>query len=102
MKAVTIATLLVLGLTTGTGSSSPAHARGVCPVAASRALDEAEKILAEDDTAKLGIAIDCIAQALAQTRAELAGLREGHVAFSGQVNAPKGFVMSKPSVQEVR
>ena len=92
----------MMGLTTGIGASSPSHAQPVCPADASRALEEAQKILKADDQTQFGVALVCITQVLAQTRADLDGLREGRLAFSGQVNAPKGFIMSKPSVKEGR
>lgn len=89
-------------LVTGIGASSTSHAQLACPADASRALEEAQKILQSNDQAQFGVALACITQALAQTRAEFDGLREGRLAFSGQVNAPKGFIMSKPSVKEGR
>ncbi len=92
----------MIGLTTGIGASSPSHAQPVCPADAPRALEEAQNILKADDETQSGVALVCITQALAQTRAELEGLRAGRLAFSGQVNAPKGFIMSKPTVQEGR
>ena len=102
MKATALATVLLIGLTTGLSALSPVHAATVCPADASRALDEAQSILQSNDRTKFDIALACVTLALAQTRAELDGLREGRIAFSGQVNAPKGVVMSKPSVQEGR
>lgn len=102
MKRTAFATLILVGLTTGVCASSPVHARSVCPADASRALDEAQNILQAGDHTRFDIALACIAQALAQTRAELEALREGRLAFSGQIHAPKGVVMTKPSVQEGR
>lgn len=102
MKATAFGTLILIGLTTGIGASSASHAQTACPVEASRALDEAQKILQSDDQAQFGVALACVTQALAQTHAELEALREGRAAFSGQVHAPKGIVMTKPSVQEGR
>lgn len=102
MKATAFATLILIGLTTGIGASSPSHAQTACPVEASRAIDEAQKILQSNDRIKFDIALACVTQALAQTRADLEALREGRLAFSGQIHAPKGFVMTKPSDQEGR
>ena len=102
MRATAFVTLILIGLTTGIGSSASSHAQSGCPVAASRALDEAQKILKTNDQEHFDIALACITEALAQTRAELDGLREGRVAFNGQIYAPKGMVMSKPSDQEGR
>lgn len=82
--------------------ASPAYAWTTCPVSASAAVDEAQKILHSADQAEFGTALACLTLALAQTRAELDDLREGRIAFTGQVHAPKGFVMTKPSVQEGR
>lgn len=102
MKATAFATLILIGLTTGIGASSPSHAQTACPVEASRAIDEAQKILQSNDRIKFDIALACVTQALAQTCADLEALREGRLAFSGQIHAPKGFVMTKPSDQEGR
>lgn len=102
MKATALATVLLIGLTTGIGASSPSHAQTACPVEASRALAEAQKILQSDDQAQFGVALACLAQALAQTRTEFEALREGRAAFSGQIYAPKGIVMIKPFDQEGR
>lgn len=102
MRATAFATLILVGLTTSVGASAPARAQSFCPAEASRALDEAQKILRTGDPEQFATALSCLTIALAKTQAELDGLREGRVAFSGQVNAPKGFVMSKPSSKEGR
>jgi len=102
LKASVVATLILIGLLTGVSAPASAETGVDCPVEASKAIDEARKILAQDDQSKLGIALSCLTLALARTQAELDGLREGRVAFSGQIFAPKGFIMSKPSVQEGR
>ncbi len=102
MKATAIATVLLIGLTTAIGFASSSRAQDVCPVDAARAVDEAREILRQGDQNRFGVALACVTLALAETRAELEGLREGRVAFRGQVNAPKGLMISKPSVQEGR
>lgn len=102
MRAAAFVTVVLFCLTTNVGAALPSEAEQLCPVDAAHAIDAAQEILTSHDTSKLGVALSCVTLALAQTRAELEGLREGRVAFSGQVNAPKGFTMSKPSVQEGR
>ncbi|MGE3992566.1 hypothetical protein [Pseudorhodoplanes sp.] len=104
LKTAAFAALIVSGMTTlALDAVSPAYAQVVCPVSASEAIDEAQKILKANDSEKFGIALACITQALAQTRDDLEALREGNLAFTGQIHAPKGFVMTKPpSVQEGR
>lgn len=100
LKAAAFATLIILNI--ATTAIDAAHAQAQCPVRATEALDEAQKILQGDDQTKLDAALACITLALAQTQAELADLREGRAAFTGQIYAPRGIVMSKPSVQEGR
>ncbi|MCC7250451.1 hypothetical protein [Hyphomicrobium sp.] len=100
MKAAAFATLIVLSM--ATTAIDAAHAQAECPALAADALDEAQKLLQTNDQTKLNAALACITLALVQTRAELDDLREGRVAFTGQVYAPKGVVMVKPSDQEGR
>ncbi len=102
MRAAVFATFIVLSLTTTVIAAAPAHAQAICPVPASQALAVAQEILQIDDKTKLDTALACVTLSLVQTRAELDALREGRIAFSGQIHAPKGLVMTKPSVQEDR
>lgn len=101
MKATAFATLILAGAIC-VASPPSVHAQTVCPVMAPQALEEAQKILQSGDAAKLDVALACITLALAQTRADLDGLRDGRLAFTGQVHAPKGWVMSKPTAPEDR
>lgn len=103
MKAAAFAALIALSVTTTViDAASPAYARAACPVPASQAVDKAQDILRREDPTEFDIALACLTMALAQTRAELDDLREGRAAFTGQIHAPKGLVMTKPSVQEGR
>lgn len=102
MRATGIATLTLIGLIAGIGSPSPSHAQSVCPAPAAKALETAQKILKDDDRERFDVALACLTIALAATRREIDDLREGRTAFSGQIYAPKGFVMTKPPVQEGR
>lgn len=86
-------------MTAAASWASPAIAEADCPVETAAALDEAQKILKNGDDTQLRVALACLAEALRQTHADLSALREGRVAFSGQVYAPKGIVMTKPSDQ---
>lgn len=45
-------------------------------------------------------ALKCLVQAVAALDARLQGLSEGSLAFEGQIYAPKGFAVSKPSTRE--
>ncbi len=103
MKAAASAALIVLGMTTiAIDATSSAHAQAVCPVLESQALDEAQRILKIGDQTQLDIALACLMQALVQTRSDLEALRDGRLPFSGQVNAPKGVMITRPSVREGR
>jgi hypothetical protein len=101
LKTAAYAALIVLGLTTILiDAASPAYAQTVCPVPASKAIDEAQKILEAGDQTKFDVALACLTLALAQMRAELDGLRNGSLPFTGQIYIPKGYVIAKPPVQE--
>jgi hypothetical protein len=91
---------MLLGLTAVVGV--PPQAQDTCPVDAAQAVEAAQHILDDGDPTKFRVALSCLTLALAQTRAELEGLRDGRLAFTGQAYVPKGFVMSRPSVQEDR
>ena len=47
-------------------------------------------------------ALACLIEAVAALDARIAGLSDGSVPFEGQIYAPKGVVMVKPSDQEGR
>jgi hypothetical protein len=87
--AVCAALFAFVMMTTAVEAASRSHGQTVCPVSASRAIDEAQNILQGNDQTKFNVALACIAQALAQTQSELEGLREGNLAFSGQIYAPR-------------
>jgi hypothetical protein len=84
------------------GASSSAHAQGACPVPAAQALDEAQALLRQDDPGRedLKAAIACLADVVAETKEQLAALRDGRLAFTGQIHIPKGWTITKPPASE--
>lgn len=93
---------MLIGSIAGVSAPSIAHAQRMCPADEATALEHAQEMLRSGDHTEIETVVACLVQALAETRAELEGLKDGRIAFSGQIYAPKGFVMTKPSVQEGR
>lgn len=79
--------------------ASAAHA---CAKDAGAALETARKALASDRRDEDRTALVCLVEAVAALDERIRGLSAGSIAFDGQIYAPKGVVMVKPSDQEGR
>lgn len=65
-------------------------------------VDRAKRFVAADSPSEDREALVCAVEAIEKLAQKIDGLADGSIAFDGQIHAPKGFVMSKPSVQESR
>jgi len=62
----------------------------------------ARQALADDDRDDDRAALACLIEAVAALDDRIRGLADGSMPFEGQIYAPKGVVMVKPSDQEGR
>jgi hypothetical protein len=94
--------VIALSATTPAIGASSAYAQDACPFPAAQALDEAQALLRQDhpDDDDLKTAMACLAQVVADTRDELEALRDGRLAFTGQIHIPKGWTITKPPASE--
>lgn len=101
MRTAVFAIVIALSTTTAIGASS-AYAQDACPFPVAQALDEAQALLRQDNPNDddLKTTIACLAQVVADTKAELAALRDGRLAFTGQIYIPKGWIITKPPASE--
>jgi hypothetical protein len=76
--------------------------KDACAVDARQAIATAKETLRNDDTGSDRLALACLVEAVAILDSRLNGLADGSLPFEGQIYAPQGVVMIKPSVQEDR
>lgn len=79
-----------------------ASATTICAKDTHAAIETARRVLATDDNGHDRAALQCLVEAVAALDDRVRGLAEGSVPFEGQIYAPKGMVMVKPSNQEGR
>lgn len=102
LRTVTIATAsaMLMGscLASSTTFAATEIANDVCAGDTRMAVARARQALHDDDREALA----CLVEAVAALDDRIQGLADGSVPFEGQIYAPKGVVMIKPSDQEDR
>ncbi len=83
-------------------SSEAAPPATSCAEDARAAIAAACQSLAANDNKDDRTTLACLVEAVAALDEKIQGLMDGSVPFEGQIHAPKGIVMIKPSVQEGR
>ena len=78
-------------------ATEPAH--DACGDDARLAIARARQVLQPDDRDDDRAALACLVEAVATLDDRIRGLADGGVPFEGQIFAPKGVVMTKPSDQ---
>jgi hypothetical protein len=91
--------LSAVALSAHAAPNSPADK---CGADIGTAIATAERALDADSPTADRQALECLLVAMAALDSRVSALSNGSLPFDGQIYAPKGFIMSKPSVQEGR
>lgn len=106
LRTVTIATAtaMLMGscFASSTTSAAIEYTNDACAGDPRMAVARARQALQDDAVAQDRAALACLVEAVAALDDRIQGLSDGSVPFEGQVYAPKGVVMVKPSDQEGR
>jgi hypothetical protein len=89
-------------IATSPSEAAAASATSVCANNTHAAIETARQALAKDDRNEDRAALECLIEAVAALDERMKGLASGSVPFEGQIYAPKGVAMTKPSVKEGR
>jgi hypothetical protein len=94
-SAVLIGSCIGLPIFTARAETS----ENACADDARQAIASARQALQNDSSDEYRTALSCLVEAVAILDARLSGLSDGSMPFEGQIHAPRGVVMTKPSVQ---
>ncbi|WP_448044406.1 hypothetical protein [Bradyrhizobium liaoningense] len=89
-------------IATAPSEAAAASPPSICADNTHAAIKAARDALANSDRDEDRIALACLIEAVAALDERIQGLADGSVPFEGQIYAPKGVAMTKPSDLEGR
>lgn len=99
VRAATIIATLHMCFAASGAYAAGDNQSGICADDTHTAIEQARQSLRDNSGTGDRTALTCLVEAVAALDARMRGLADGSLPFEGQIYAPKGVVMNKPSDQ---